>query len=212
MNDVEVGERSSPQRRTQAERSAESRSRILEAAVSCIIEFGAAETTTHRIARRAGLTWGAIQHHFGEKKAILITVIEWSLDDIVTELRSIATARGTVQERLHAFVSGLWPHYRGPLYRAGVDILLAARGDDSLKPRAKQIRKRTITEVGRTWHALFSDLEVPVERHARAQRVALALLSGLALELSMRDQEMDFTRELAVLETTLETILHGEEV
>lgn len=209
MSEGAVAARPVPQRRTQAERSAESRSRILDAAVACITECGAADTTTQRIAKRAGLTWGAIQHHFGEKNAILVTVIERSLDGILAELRSIATVEGTVRERVHAFVFGLWPHYSGPLYRAGVEILLAARGDETLKPRADQIRRRTIAEVGRTWMTLFSDLDVPVERHACAQRVALALLSGFALELSMRDQEADFTSELRALETTLEGILCG---
>ncbi len=96
--------------------------------------MGAAETTTQRIARRAGLTWGAIQHHFGEKNAILVTVIESSLDGIVSELREISEVRGTIAERVHALVAGLWPHYSGPLYRAGVEILLSARGDEAIKP------------------------------------------------------------------------------
>lgn len=199
-----------PPRRTQAERSAASRSRILDAAVACISEIGAADTTTQRIAKRAGLTWGAIQHHFGEKNAILITVVERSLDGIIAELEEISQVRGTVHERVHAFVAGLWPHYSGPLYRAGVEILLAARGDESIKPRADEIRRRAISEVSRAWSKLFSDLDVPPECHRRAQAVALGLLSGFALEVSMRDGDTDFNGGLAVLEATLERILQGE--
>lgn len=212
MNEGAIAARPAPPpRRTQAERSAESRARILDAAVACITEIGAADTTTQRIAARAGLTWGAIQHHFGEKNAILITVVERSLDGIVAELGDISVVRGTVQDRVHAFVSRLWPHYNGPLYRAGVEILLAARGDETIRARADQIRKRAIAEVGRTWAALFADLAVPPARHATAQRVALATLSGFALEVTMRDDVADFGRELRVLEETLERILRGEE-
>lgn len=197
-------------RRTQAERSAASRSRILDAAVACISEVGAADTTMQKIAKRAGLTWGAIQHHFGEKNAILITVVERSLDTIVDELGDIAQVRGTVRERVHALVAGLWPHYSGPLYRAGVEIFLAARGDDSIKPRADEIRRRAVSEVGRAWSELFSDLDIPVERHRRAQTVALGLLSGLALEVTMREDDTGFAGALAELEATLERILLGE--
>lgn len=194
-------------RRTQAERSAESRARILDAAVACISEMGAAETTTQRIARRAGLTWGAIQHHFGEKNAILVTVVENGLDEIVVQLGEISKVRGTLPERVHALISGLWPFYSGPLYRAGVEILLSARGDASIRARAGEIRRRTIQEVGRAWSILFADVDVPRRRHVLAQRVALAMLSGLALEVSMRDEEADFTSELAVLEGMVEKIL-----
>ncbi|MDG2308542.1 MAG: TetR/AcrR family transcriptional regulator [Candidatus Binatia bacterium] len=198
-------------RRTQAERSAESRSKILEAAVACISELGPSETTTHRIARRAGLTWGAIQHHFGEKNVILVTVVENSLDGIVAELQEISQVRGTIAERVHALVAGLWPHYSGPLYRAGVEILLSARGDEILKPRADEVRRRAISAVGRAWATLFADFDIPAERHAIAQRVALAMLSGFALEVTMRDEEADFTGELAALEGTLERILREGE-
>ncbi len=173
--------------------------------------MGASETTTHRIARRAGLTWGAIQHHFGEKNAILITVVESSLDDIVAELGEIAKVRGSVADRVHALVAGLWPHYSGPLYRAGVEILLSARGDESIKARANGIRRRATSEVGRAWSKLFADFDIAVQRHATAQRVALAMLSGFALEVAMREHEADFGTELAALERTLERILLGED-
>lgn len=198
-------------RRTQAERSAESRAKILEAAVACISELGAAETTTQRIARRAGLTWGAIQHHFGEKNAILVTVVEHALDDIVAELGEISKVRGTIGERVHALIGGLWPHYSGPLYRAGVEILLSARGDESIRSRADEIRYRAIKEVGRAWGALFADLDIPRKRHGVAQRVALAMLSGFALEVAMRDEAVGFSTELTALERTLERILRGED-
>ena len=198
-------------RRTQAERSAESRTRILDAAVACVSELGVGETTTQRIARRAGLTWGAIQHHFGEKNAILLTVVERSLDDVVAELRAISTTRGTVAERVHVLVAGLWPHYRGPLYRAGVEILLSVRGDEGLKTRADEIRRRALSEVGRAWFELFSDLDISRERHGTAQRVLLAMLAGFALEVTMRDEPADFSAELRALERTLDRILAGED-
>ena len=46
-------------RRSQAERSAETKRRLLEATIDCIVERGYARTTTSEIVSRAGLTRGA---------------------------------------------------------------------------------------------------------------------------------------------------------
>src|SRR5262249_56876784 len=66
-------------RRTQAERTAATRERILAAVVASIAEQGFQRTTASEIARRAGVTWGAVQHHFGAKEGILDAVLEDSV-------------------------------------------------------------------------------------------------------------------------------------
>ncbi|HKK52995.1 MAG TPA: TetR family transcriptional regulator, partial [Myxococcota bacterium] len=48
-------------RRTQAERTAETRARILEATVESLDQVGFQRTTAAEITRRAGVTWGAVQ-------------------------------------------------------------------------------------------------------------------------------------------------------
>src|SRR5438105_12392844 len=54
-------------RRTQAERRASTRTALLDAAIDCLVEEGYANTTTRRIAERAGVTPGAVHHHFSAK-------------------------------------------------------------------------------------------------------------------------------------------------
>ena len=52
-------------RRSHAERTAETRQRVIDAVVESISEIGFQRTTAAEISRRAGVTWGAVQHHFG---------------------------------------------------------------------------------------------------------------------------------------------------
>ena len=54
----------------------QTRTRVLESAVACIDELGIARASSNEIARRAGMTWGAIQHHFGSREDLLLSVIE----------------------------------------------------------------------------------------------------------------------------------------
>ncbi|MBW2313227.1 MAG: TetR family transcriptional regulator [Deltaproteobacteria bacterium] len=55
-------------RRSQAERSAETRTRILAAVIDSIADVGLQRSTAAEIACRAGVTWGAVQHHVGDKE------------------------------------------------------------------------------------------------------------------------------------------------
>src|SRR5207302_10457592 len=52
------------------------RERVLEAAVASILERGFYRASSNEIARRAGVTWGVIQHHFGTREALLLAVLE----------------------------------------------------------------------------------------------------------------------------------------
>ena len=48
----------------QAQKSASTRTQIIEAAIKCFIECGYSRTTTTLIAEKAGLSRGAMLHHF----------------------------------------------------------------------------------------------------------------------------------------------------
>ena len=62
-------------RRTQGERSAETRARLLDATVESLIEAGYAHTTTTAVCARAGLSRGAQLHHFPTKSELVIAAV-----------------------------------------------------------------------------------------------------------------------------------------
>ena len=49
--------------------------RVLGAAVECIHERGYYKASSNEIARRAGVTWGVIQHQFGTREGLLLAVL-----------------------------------------------------------------------------------------------------------------------------------------
>ena len=67
-------------RRSHSERTAKTRARVIAAVVESIDEVGFHRTTGSEIARRAGVTWGAVQHHFGGKDGMLAAVVEDSFN------------------------------------------------------------------------------------------------------------------------------------
>jgi len=81
-------------RRTQAERRETTKAALLDAARALFAERGVADTSRDDVAERAGVTRGALYHHFPSKNAVAAAVIG-ALDDELSTRVVAAAARGT---------------------------------------------------------------------------------------------------------------------
>lgn len=118
-----------PVKRTQAERHAETRRRIIDATVACIDAFGFPKTTMQKVARRAGVTVGAVQHHFPSKAELLAGVLEDGFRKASFEREHIRFAGEPLTERVALFVDHCWLLYREPTFQANLHILLGMRDE-----------------------------------------------------------------------------------
>jgi AcrR family transcriptional regulator len=192
------GDRPQP-RRTQAERTARTRERILAAVVESIADVGFGRTTANEIARRAGVTWGAVQHHFGGKQGILEAVLEDSFERFVGSLADIPTG-GTLEQRVGLFVDRAWQHFASPHYRSTLEILLHLTPERGEGAGWQGGMVRALNDV---WQRLFADAALPPRRVAMLQRYAVSLLSGLASLATLDGRAHARPAELALLERTL---------
>ena len=86
-------------RRTKEE-AANTRERLLEAALASFHSKGYAATTLDDIARRAEITRGAIQWHFGSKAELYNTLIRECYQEAGEKFREIYQAEGTPTQKL----------------------------------------------------------------------------------------------------------------
>lgn len=73
---MKVNDETPPARRTQAERTAATRARVLEAGRNLFATNGYAATSTQSIVDAAGVTRGALYHQFGDKTGLFAAVYE----------------------------------------------------------------------------------------------------------------------------------------
>ena len=99
-------------RRTQAERRAATRRALLDAARELFAEKGYHETSAEEIVRRAGLTRGALYHHFEDKRDLFRVVVDEMESEIDEEIEAAERAEAELPE---AVMAG---------YRAFVDAVL----------------------------------------------------------------------------------------
>ncbi|MEN8652512.1 TetR family transcriptional regulator [Streptomyces sp. 21So2-11] len=90
-------------RRT-AEEAAQTRAALLEAALFQFAEHGVASTKLADIAQRAGLTRGAVYHHFTDKTALYAAVIADSWDSVTAPVWAVLDSDAPVEDRLRDFL------------------------------------------------------------------------------------------------------------
>lgn len=117
-------------RRTQEERSAETRAALLHATVSAIHDLGYAAVTTAIISERAGLSRGAFLHHFHTKAELMAAVVKMVFDDEMAQYQEIV--QSPEMDRLSAWPRILWSVLSRPSGIAVLEILQAARSDPDL--------------------------------------------------------------------------------
>jgi AcrR family transcriptional regulator len=102
--------------------------RILTAAIDCILERGFYRASSNEIARRAGMTWGAIQYHFGTREKLMLAALEVFNRDFEATLAAAhkddAFGAGSTAERLERLATLLAHQYARPEYLATLQIIL----------------------------------------------------------------------------------------
>ena len=131
------------------------RAKVLEASRHCVAEVGFASTTLREIARRSGVTSGAIQHHFGTFEAVLLATVEEGVHEIVAGVDVDALPDEPTAERVARIVDLVWAHYERPEYLAFLDIYINLMRDPNTSERARQSLAASVGDLERLWYGLL---------------------------------------------------------
>jgi AcrR family transcriptional regulator len=86
--------------RSNKERTEATRLALIEAARRLFVEKGYAETATPDIVAEAGVTRGALYHHFEDKKALLRAVLEREAQAVAERIEAASVPAGSPREAL----------------------------------------------------------------------------------------------------------------
>ena len=121
---------SAPTRSTNAprKRGDDTRAKIIDETVRCIVEEGFPAATAKHVAERAGVTWGVIQYHFGDRNGLLMAVVDDGVSRLVESLSGAEVSELPLSERVETVVDIAWNCYSSPTSMAAFEILRATRG------------------------------------------------------------------------------------
>jgi AcrR family transcriptional regulator len=179
-------------RRTQAERRAHTHAALLDATAACLVERGYADTSTNDIIRIAGVSRGALLHHFSSKAELFGAAVEHVVNRCEMEFREAFAALPVEERTLERAVDQLWEIFRGPSFDAALELLVAARTNAELRAVLQDVLARFERNVSADFAMLFpATASAP---HSRAiVRFTFAVLQGAAIadDVGLHDEAED---------------------
>ncbi|MDX6673215.1 MAG: hypothetical protein QOH11_633 [Solirubrobacteraceae bacterium] len=172
--------RSAPagQRFTQAERSARSRSALLESAARGLSRYGYGNLVLEEVAREAGYTRGALYHQFKDKEELALAVLAWVDETWRREVGGPADRQPDAASALIALARGHAVYCRRDVARVMMALRLEfSAQDDPVGREIKRISETLVKRGARLINAGRRDGSVPPGPPART--VALAFWGAL---------------------------------
>lgn len=165
------------------------RTQLLDATLSSLVDNGHAHTTLKSIQERAGVSRGALMHHFSSMNELLVAAISHVADRQLDELTESLESLPAGDDRAGAAIRVLHHFMTGPVFLAGLELWFAARTDTVL-------RQALIPEERRVGEAIWQLMIGPPTAAPSLDRVRLAellaLLRGLAITSVLRpDPRLD---------------------
>jgi AcrR family transcriptional regulator len=163
---------------TQAERSARSRSALLESAARGLSRYGYGNLVLEEVAREAGYTRGALYHQFNDKEDLALAVIEWVNENWMREVGLPAKQEPDPVAELIALARGHAVFCRRDIARVIMALRVEFSGQDHPVGRElERILKTGVKRVARVIDAGRRDGSIPPGPPARV--VALACMGAL---------------------------------
>ena len=183
-----------PTRRTNAprKRGDDTRAKIIDETVRCIMEEGFAAATAKHVAERAGVTWGVIQYHFGDRDGLLKAVVDDGVARLVNSLSSADVSELPLRERIEVVIDTAWSCYSSPTSMAAFEILRAARGGPGESSRRRLLEMNSA--IGQLGRLITED-----PSKAGVAEVIWATLRGVVLAQMITGTAIDWSRERRAL-------------
>lgn len=157
------------------------RETVLAAALDTICDLGYYQASSNEIARRAGVSWGVIQHYFGTRERLLVAVLDDAVDHALASLDGAELVGRDQRMRLRQLLKLIYSFYGTPMYAATLQILWNLARDTQTERSSELAVRRHAEVLDARWHDLLTAaLDAPPTD--AAVWMAFTLMWGVAME------------------------------
>lgn len=178
----------------QEAKSLRMREKICRAVTDCLVSDGYAETSISRVAAHAGVSKGALQHHFPTREDMMAATAEWLLGNAtfihLRNTRGPRSERSTERELMRTWEKGA----NTDEFRALLEILVKIRTDEALRARlGSRLRdwQEHCVSLTREGYEAASGDDDDVEL---LMAMNLSMIQGLVLQQQYSSDPVDVSR------------------
>lgn len=156
--------------------------RVCEAAISHLNEFGFHRTSIVKVAERAGVSQGALQHHFPTKNDLIAAIVEFLTGRSVKWFSRACIELAKSPDAFGAVVRRSWrEQFRSDYFAALLEILIASRTDDELRERIAPGLARWRAAIDCEQSRLIPAMHRTAQELDAAHSMTRAILTGLLI-------------------------------
>lgn len=162
-------------------------SKVVDAAIACILEEGFYRASSNEIARRAEVTWGVIQYHFGTREALLLAVLERAAAELQTALNETVIDGATLAERVDQLADLVWGYYARPEFLAYMQVMLNLSHDPTTESQTRAAMDDNQIHVSKSLPKLLREVigDLLPDDHPDKTKLSMyvfAALRGMAID------------------------------
>jgi len=182
-------------RRTQASRTSEAREKLLKATLEVLVDRGYNGLTTKEVATRAGLSNGALVHHYGTKADLIMAATAFIYDRAIEKGRTIAESQKAQRDPLDAFINDCLSVYFDWPFIAATEVLVMARTDPTLMNQIERLMRHFRQTMNDIWLPVFERSGLSKQQASFILLTTLNMIRGMAIN-SLWQGNMSHYREL----------------
>lgn len=194
---VRTGRSAPKARRTQAERTHETRTRILDAAVGVLNRKGYAQFRTADVAKAAGVSRGAQLHHFATKEKLVFATMEHVFNKVKETSERRAAALRKDEDPLERIVADAREFFFSDSFFIALDIGTSLTGARLRRKHMAMVREaRLLAE--QAWLKALVASGLSESEADDLLWLTLALVRGLAVRMLWQNEPERFDHLLAL--------------
>jgi AcrR family transcriptional regulator len=184
-----------PERRRETQRLA-TRQRILRAAVESFQALGYAATTTLEVQRRAGVSRGALLHHFPTRPQLVAAAVAELVRLNDSASREVLAAASLDLDPIERARQALRSIVSRPAFGIEMELWMAARSDAELRTHLRKAERAAMNDWQRGLDNIFGPELVAHPAYPAVIAVTTPLMRGLAVTRSLTTGTTGLDRSL----------------
>ena len=201
-----------PSRRSQAERTAATSASLIAATISSLHEKGYAATSTTSVATRAGVSRGAMLHHYPTKVHLMAATVYATYASDVAAYEAIIREVGDGDDRLDRLIDTAWSCFKSPSGIAQTEVWMATRSDPDLAaaviPVHISIVQQSVIALRWVLRDRVTDKTMKIE-HILTYLVSA--LRGLSMQYVLGSTDEEIVTSVNLIKSTIHAIIRTPE-
>ncbi|NEW39907.1 TetR/AcrR family transcriptional regulator [Nocardia cyriacigeorgica] len=192
---------------TREQQRTATRARILDTATQLLVERGYAGLSTLAVQEAAGLSRGALLHHFPTIHALTAALVEHLVQLNEVAARAAAESIGDSADAVDRTLTALLDTMTRPPARAEQELWAAARTDPDLATVLRDSERRAGRDLYRVIDTLFGQEITAHPRYPAIRDLTIAILRGIVVAHPLRTSTQTEIHTIRHWADTIRTLL-----